>query len=141
MSILDDLEDLGYNIRLMGDDLRLTYCREGTVDIARVTPLLDAIKIYKKEVVEHIRKQAYFESAFRQATEEVSSKYVSGVIKYIRETHSNLWQQITAAEDQLSEAWLAGIDAEFQEILDEWVDLDLKAIRIFEERESQGNLL
>lgn len=82
-----------------------------------------------------------FKASFEEATEEVNTKYIYGTIPYARENHPDLWRQIIEAEDRISDAWLAGVEEGLKKNLDEWVDLNLKAIRIFEGRKAQGTLL
>ena len=140
MIILGALEDLGYNVALVGEALRLTYHGEGTPDPVRVTPLLDALKIQKKEAVEYLKNQACFERMFKNAMREIDDRYQVGVIPYIKASHPCLWQQLVGAEDRLNEAWLAGKDDEFRAQLNEWTLLNFQAIKIFKGKNTQGHL-
>lgn len=131
------LESLGYSITLNSGKLNYVYHGEGIPDPARVIPLLEAIKTHKGQVVEHLKKQACieFEAMFNQALEEINSKYVFGTIPYIKGTHPHLWQRLVEVENKLSEAWLRGIDDEFKRNLDEWTNLNFKAIEAFKGRD------
>lgn len=91
--------------------------------------------------VQHQKRQASFEGAFKQASEDVNNRYVSGTIPYTGGSHPALWQQIIVAENRLSNAWLEGQEEGFKKHLDEWVELNLRAIMIFENREAQRILL
>lgn len=85
-------------------------------------------------------KQICFESAFKQAAEEINKKYISGTISYARENHPDLWQQIIEAEDRSSDAWLAGVEEGFQKALEEWRTLILQGIDIFRGNGEQRTL-
>ncbi len=82
-----------------------------------------------------------FEAMFEQALEEINRKYISGTIPYIKGAHPDLWHRLVEVENNLSEAWLGGRDNEFKKNLDEWTNLNFKAIEIFKERDIQRTLI
>ena len=124
----------------MGDNLKLTYHGDGTPDPARVTPLLEALKVHKGEVVEHLKKEADFEIMFKNAMAEIDGRYQAGVISYIKGTHPRLWQRLVEMEDRLSEMWLSGNEDEFIKSVNKLTNLYLQAIGIFKGRSAQGEL-
>ena len=137
---LVNLEALGYTVAVDGDSLRYNY-RRGNDPPGRekITPLLEILKAHKAEVVEILSSQN-FEVMFKKALEGINSKYISGAIPYIKLTHPHLWQHLVEVEGKLSDSWLKGIDPEFKKYLDEWTNLNLKAIEIFREKDFQGIL-
>jgi hypothetical protein len=140
MDALAELDSLGYVLSVDGEKIRYAYQGGGNPNPAQIIPLFEAIKAHKAGVVEHLKKHTGFERMFKQALEEINSKYISGAIPYMRGTHPHLWRRLVEMEDKLSEAWLAGIADEFKRNLDEWININLKAIENFQDRDAQGGL-
>jgi hypothetical protein len=138
--VLDALMDLGYNVQLVGEDLKLTYTRDGTPDPAQITPLLEAIRLHKGEAVEYLKRQASFERMFKNAMGDIDGAYQAGTISHIKENYPILWGRLVEAEEKLSAAWLSGKDDEFKAQLNGWTLLNFQAIKIFEKRDTQDQL-
>ena len=85
-------------------------------------------------------KWAEFERFFNQGLEEINWQYEPGTIPYIRENHSALWQKMVESENRLCGLWLEGKPEAFKLSLDEWLNLNLRAIRTFRARGTQKTI-
>ncbi len=134
------MESLGYSLTLDNEKIKYIYGGEVSPDPAQIRLILENLKIHKGEVVEHLRKQAYFEAMFKQALEEINRQYEEGTIRHVREKHPALWKQIIETENRLSHLWLTGKTEDFKKSLEEWRNLNLQAIEIFREQGRQKTL-
>ena len=82
---------------------------------------------------------------FEKTVDELNRKYLSGTIDFIRKFHSDIYQKINVAEEQLNNVWReclkqkAGIE-EFRDVVHKWYLFNLRAIQLYsQEREKIKN--
>ena len=140
MDALAALESLGYVLSVDGEKIRYAHEGSGNPTTAQITPLFEAIKAQKAQVMKHLKMQADFEERFNQVLEEINRQYEPGTIRHIRENYPGLWQEIVGAENRLSDSWLIGNTEGFKKDLNGWKNLNLQAIEIFQNRDAQEGL-
>lgn len=89
----------------------------------------------------HTSKEREFEEMFKKALEKISQEYRPGTIGYIKASCPQLWKRILSAEDKLTEAWLTGEVQNFNRALDELLELDGQANKIYRNRGNNDSLL
>jgi len=77
-----------------------------------------------------------FTEMFEKAVQEINKHYIEEVVDHIETFHPELSQKTNEAEGELNEVWKRGLQGkatleEFQEVLYQWLNLNLGGIEIY----------
>ena len=97
MDAIDRLRQLGYSVNLDGGKLRYTYQGKGNLSQKEITPLLEALKAYRGEIL----KAPYF--LIEQILQTINKNWKPGTLGRLS---PEAWERVKAIEREINRSAL-----------------------------------
>ena len=129
MDALDKLKSFGYSFTLK--DQRLIYAYEGKGNPSQyeITPLLEALKTHKAEIL----KDPCF--LIEQTLQEIGKDYRPGLVRWMRR-ESGQWSRFLTLEDEINAATFVADEQRLKDALSRYQGFFDEMLNVFEKGEA-----
>jgi hypothetical protein len=100
MDALDKLRLLGYSVKLDGEKLRYACQAKNNPSHKEITPLLEALKVHKKEIL----NDPYF--LIEQTLYKINSPWEPGTLKWMKVNRPHEWGEMLTLEGEINKTAL-----------------------------------
>jgi|GEM_PF-4881112 hypothetical protein len=119
MEILSRLQELGYEPRVEGDQIKLIWTRLEPPDSEVVGPLIEELRARKQEII--------VDKLLSDSLERIARGYIPGSIDWCKAQAPGLWARIREAEHKVNEVALRrdikALDLALRELEGLWAEL------------------
>lgn len=132
MTLLERIQDAGYQVLPHGESLRLIWQGKGDPDPSQVIPLLEELKTRKEEVLKVLRASTGgeehpcpddpYQEAYLRAANTIGSEWRQEKETFIMRHLPQLWERIKAIEKRIDEIWDGDLDL-FRRVVGDYVAL------------------
>lgn len=110
MQVLVQLEELGYESHIDGEQIKLIWKGSGKPDPSKICPLLEQIKARRNEAIIFLRqRRTSFYECYRlisKSMDRIAKGYIRGTIDRLKYKAPELWIHIRETEKEVDHAAL-----------------------------------